>query len=78
MRPPGRWASCCVRATASSSFAIAHKITATTRCGSTERVEVHHVRALADGGHPRGPVALLCFRCHVETRDTSFATMSVR
>ncbi len=35
-------------------------------CGSTVGIEVHHIRALADGGHPTDPsnLILLCRDCH--------------
>jgi 5-methylcytosine-specific restriction endonuclease McrA len=33
-------------------------------CGSTDRVEAHHLDALADLGDPEGEGVPLCFRCH--------------
>jgi 5-methylcytosine-specific restriction endonuclease McrA len=33
-------------------------------CGSTDRVEAHHVNPLGDGGEPEGEGVPLCLRCH--------------
>jgi predicted restriction endonuclease len=33
-------------------------------CGSTDRVQAHHFRALADGGSPDGPGVALCAAHH--------------
>ena len=33
-------------------------------CGGTDRVQAHHLEALADLGDPEGEGVPLCFRCH--------------
>lgn len=37
---------------------------ACARCGSRDRVQAHHLRALAHGGAGDGPGFALCHTCH--------------
>lgn len=40
------------------------------QCGSTERVQVHHIQALADGGDNRADnLITLCYKCHMKEHE---------